>query len=93
MKQATSRGDCCLLQAGILLGILFDIKDGGDMFLRNVGLLSTDYTELYSETIELFVATVVKNNTASSRRSVYELSKCFGRRERQVKGAQREAQS
>jgi hypothetical protein len=32
--------------AGILLG-LFDPEDGGDMFLRNVGLFSTDYTALY----------------------------------------------
>jgi hypothetical protein len=31
--------------AGFLLG-LFDPEDGGDMFLRNVGRLSTDYTAL-----------------------------------------------
>jgi hypothetical protein len=31
---------------GILLG-LFDPEDGGDMFLRNVGSLSTDYRALY----------------------------------------------
>jgi hypothetical protein len=34
------------LEAGILLG-LFDPKDGGDIFLRNVGELSTDYAALY----------------------------------------------
>jgi hypothetical protein len=28
-------------------GILFDTEDGGDMFLRNVGSLSTDFTALY----------------------------------------------
>jgi hypothetical protein len=32
--------------AGILLG-LFDHKDGGAMFLRNVGWISTDYMVLY----------------------------------------------
>jgi hypothetical protein len=32
--------------AGIFLG-LFDPDDGGDMFLRNVAWLSTDYTALY----------------------------------------------
>jgi hypothetical protein len=29
--------------AGFLLGLLFDSEDGNDMFLRNVGWLSTDY--------------------------------------------------
>jgi hypothetical protein len=33
-------------QADILLGLL-DPKDGVDIFFRNVGLLSTDYTALY----------------------------------------------
>jgi hypothetical protein len=28
-------------------GLFFDPEDGGDMFLRNVGWLSTDYTVLY----------------------------------------------
>jgi hypothetical protein len=27
-----------------LLSLLFDPEDGGDMFLRNVGLLSSDYS-------------------------------------------------
>jgi hypothetical protein len=30
-----------------LLGLFFDPKDGGDMFLQNVGWLSTGYTALY----------------------------------------------
>jgi hypothetical protein len=30
-----------LLHAGFLLG-LFDLEDGGDMFLRNVGWVSTE---------------------------------------------------
>jgi hypothetical protein len=34
----------CLLYAGFLLGLFFDFEDGGDMFLRNVGPLSTDDT-------------------------------------------------
>jgi hypothetical protein len=32
---------------GFLLGLFFDPEDEGDMFLRNVGWLSTDYTALY----------------------------------------------
>jgi hypothetical protein len=38
---------CYLLHAGFLLGLFFDPKDGGNMFLRNVGRLSMDYTALY----------------------------------------------
>jgi hypothetical protein len=33
--------------AGFLLNLFFDPEDGGDMFLRNVGWHSTDYTALY----------------------------------------------
>jgi hypothetical protein len=38
---------CCLLHASFLLGLLFNHEDGGDMFLRNIGWLSTDYAALY----------------------------------------------
>jgi hypothetical protein len=33
---------------GFLLGLFFDLEDGGDMFLRNIGWHSTDYTASYS---------------------------------------------
>jgi hypothetical protein len=35
VKQAT----CYVLRAGFLLGLLFNPEEGGDMFLRKVGLL------------------------------------------------------
>jgi hypothetical protein len=38
---------CCLLHAGFLLGLLFDPENRDDMFLRNVGWLSTVYTALH----------------------------------------------
>jgi hypothetical protein len=33
--------------AGFLLGLFFDPEDGGDIFLRNAGSLSTDYKGIY----------------------------------------------
>jgi hypothetical protein len=38
---------CNLLHTGLLLGLFFDIEAGGDIFLRNIDLFSTDYTALY----------------------------------------------
>jgi hypothetical protein len=50
-SQPTFRGNMfCLLPAFtlvFLLGLFFVREDGGDMFLRNVGWLSTDYMPLY----------------------------------------------
>jgi hypothetical protein len=37
-----------VLHAGFLLGSFFSPEDGGHIFLRNVGWLSTDHTALYS---------------------------------------------
>jgi hypothetical protein len=34
-------------QAGFLLSLFFDPEEGGDIFPRNVGWFSTDYTALY----------------------------------------------
>jgi hypothetical protein len=36
-----------MLHADFLLGLFFDTEDGGQIFLRNVGWLSTDYRALY----------------------------------------------
>jgi hypothetical protein len=38
---------CYQLLFGFLIGFFFDREDGGDLFFRNVGSLSTDYTALY----------------------------------------------
>jgi hypothetical protein len=35
--------------SGFLLFLFFDPEDGGDMPLRNIGRLSTDYTALYPQ--------------------------------------------
>jgi hypothetical protein len=44
--QNTSGLACCLFYAGFLLGLLINPEDGGDMFLRNVSLLSAYNTTL-----------------------------------------------
>jgi hypothetical protein len=33
-------------RAGFLLGLFFDLEDGGDMFFQNIGCLSTDNSVL-----------------------------------------------
>jgi hypothetical protein len=38
---------CCLLEAGFSPGLLFTSEDGSNVFLRNVGSLSPDYTVFY----------------------------------------------
>jgi hypothetical protein len=47
MKPARSRQQVPVLPASCFLRLSFDSEDGGDMFLRNVGWLSTDYKVLY----------------------------------------------
>jgi hypothetical protein len=46
VRQIACGSACYLLHTVILLGF-FDPEEGGDMFLRNVGSLSTDYTSLH----------------------------------------------
>jgi hypothetical protein len=43
MKQVAN----LMLRAGFLLGLVFDPEDGSDIFLRNIGSLSTAYMALY----------------------------------------------
>jgi hypothetical protein len=38
---------CCLLDAGFLLGLPFNLEAGGDTSFRNVGWPSTKYTVLH----------------------------------------------
>jgi hypothetical protein len=45
------RGATKLLYVGFLIGLFFDTEDGEDIFIRNVGLLSTDYRALYHRNI------------------------------------------
>jgi hypothetical protein len=40
------RSSCYLLHAGLRLGLFFNLEDRGDVFLRNIGWHSTDYTAL-----------------------------------------------
>jgi hypothetical protein len=42
-----ARSQRVAIRTNFLLSLLFDFEDGGDMFLRNVGTISTEYTALY----------------------------------------------
>jgi hypothetical protein len=42
MKAIASMNSC-----RFVAWLIFDYKDGDDIFLRNIGWLSTDYTALY----------------------------------------------
>jgi hypothetical protein len=41
-------------QAGILLALYLYLEDGGNIFLRNTGSVSTDYTALYPRGHDIF---------------------------------------
>jgi hypothetical protein len=52
---------CYLLHADFFLGPFFDPEDGGDVFLCNIGRLSTDYTSLYPRS-KNFINTAVRTS-------------------------------
>jgi hypothetical protein len=66
----TCRSDCYLLHASLLLGLFFDLEDGGDIFLRNVSWLSMDYMALYprrwNSSENEYCAFVIRPSTGSS---------------------------
>jgi hypothetical protein len=59
VKQATC------FHAGILRGLIGP-EDGSDMFIRNVGCLSTDYTALYPTRQQLFITTGVRTSNPTN---------------------------
>jgi hypothetical protein len=66
-KQRESRAMCATCShSGFLLGLLFDPEDGGDIFLRNVGLISTDYTALYPRRQVCSMTTAVRTSNPTT---------------------------
>lgn len=49
--QQANCSPCYLLRTHFLLGLLFDPKDGGNMFVQNINWLQMDYMVLYSRTL------------------------------------------
>jgi hypothetical protein len=64
---------CFLLQAGFLLGSPFIPEHRGDMFLRNVGWLPTDYAALYPRR-QISTAVRTSNPTYHSLLPIMQLS-------------------
>jgi hypothetical protein len=52
---------CYQIHYSFFLGLFFDTEDGGDLFLRNVGWLSTDYTALFPRRENSSRTTVIQN--------------------------------
>jgi hypothetical protein len=76
-NQSESRWQAELcFHAGFLLGLFFDPEDRGDMFLRNVGWLSTDYTALYHRIwySSIWVLFVLKPISFRNNRKLYKES-------------------
>jgi hypothetical protein len=55
----------CLFIAGFLLGLLFNLEDGGGMFLWNVGELVLNCVALTIQKIVLFIVTAVQTSNAT----------------------------
>jgi hypothetical protein len=70
-----SSSTLCLFHAGLLLGLLFNAEDGGDMFLRNIGWLSTNYNGIISQKTELF--TIITLGTTNPTK-ITPVSSLFG---------------
>jgi hypothetical protein len=55
-----------------LHSLFFDPEDGGDMFLRNVGSHSTDYTVFIYQKMVLFINTAVRTSNPTIRDKIKE---------------------
>jgi hypothetical protein len=46
-----------MLPVGFVLGFFFDLEDGGNMYLQNVGLPSAEYATFYHQSQDSSVVT------------------------------------
>jgi hypothetical protein len=65
---------CCFIQAAFLLSLLFDTDDGDNIFRRNVGWISADYTMLYIRIQNYSQPTSVRTSNLASK-CIYLLHK------------------
>jgi hypothetical protein len=55
-----------LLHACLVLGLLFDSEDEGDMFLQNFGLTLTELHDVISQKIDLCIQKLLSSSPQSS---------------------------
>jgi hypothetical protein len=61
-----------------LLGLFFEPEDGGDIFLRDVGSYSAEYTALYPRRSELFIFISFIDPHSFSETYVGSVEYCLG---------------
>jgi hypothetical protein len=66
-----------LLHASFLLGLLFDLQDGADMFLQNTGWLSVNYMALYPRKQNSSKGTQPVKSRTSIKKSLMKINICL----------------
>jgi hypothetical protein len=69
----------CAKNGLLLAWFIFNHKDGGDIFFRNVGWLSTDYTALYTRSYNSYIYFSSKNKSHKINHILTPLQNKYGK--------------